>query len=155
MLLGVAQVEFELQAQTVIVHQLFPPQGQRAAKQNDLSDFLRLRMGLHEEHGLARCPELLRQKAALIILPAELACRLRLWPVFGRQVFIIQPRALLLVWAAATVGAFVWLIQRGIFAQLGNHRQVVCARQQDGLRGAEMSVQGHLFHAHKHPDHLP
>ena len=79
MLFRLPKVEFDLESQAVIIHQLFPTQLFVAAKQNDVSYFLRFHVRLDDDYRIERRSKLRVQKKPLIILRADVALRLTLF----------------------------------------------------------------------------
>ena len=119
-LLGVSEIELDLEAQAVIIDQLFVTQLQIAAKEHDMGAFVGLEVRFHDNDNIEQLSKLFVQHLDLVYVGLDVVFHTAVFQVAMRDVGIVHLFAVLAPPSSAAIRPLVREIEGSIMAHLGN-----------------------------------
>ena len=151
-LLGVPEVELDLEAQGVVVDDLIIGLVAITAEQNGMGAGACLAVGLNDDHNVQRLGKEFMQGAELVDLGANTLLGRRTLALGRRQLGIVDFVTVLLVGATSAVRAIIQEVQGGIDRQLGDQVVVAAPHHLQGIVVAEGTVQHDICDDQRRPD---
>ena len=115
-LLGIAEIELDLEAQAVIIDKLRVPQVQIAAKEHDMGAFVGLEGCFHDDDDIERLRKLLVQHLDLVHVGLDMVFDTTLFQVATWNVGSIQFAPVLATPTCTGIGPLVREIEGGVMA---------------------------------------
>lgn len=160
-LFSVAEIELQLEAQAVVVNELWMAQVQVGAKENDMSASLGSELGLDDDHDIERFGKLLIPQLRLVDVGANAVLSGCLPQIAGGNVGVVEFVTVLGMRATTRVSPYVREIEGSIIAQLGNEVQTATPHNLAGVVMTVLAVQSDMLHLNDAgdefqllPDHL-